>query len=423
MIRQLLELRRILNTRKLSPDQLQVLREQKLRSVIRNAYEHVPYYRHLFRSNGLTPKDVRSAEDLKKVPVTTKDDLRQAGLEKITADWADLATCASVNTNGSTGKPFTIYRTQVENVTRHMLAAAALISAGLRPRDRYAGVGPEWVYKRRFYHRLGFFRSEAIPLSVRPEIQIQRLRKFQPTVLNGYPSALRVLMHHLDVPLGIVIRPRVIITGGEVFDPVVKKRVRSELDAEFFNIYAAHEFGALAYECQAHEGLHLNAGHFILECLDGDKPAEFGQAGVAVMTSLYAGAMPFIRYELGDLCALSEKRCSCGSSLPLMDHPIGRADDTVILPTGKILSAQRFGQILQKFNGIDQWRVIQESEKEFVLHLVMPNKPDQEMLEKIRSQFLDYLEEPVNLDIQLVDYMEEETRKFRSFISKVHPLH
>jgi hypothetical protein len=89
------------------------------------------------------------------------------------------------------------------------------------------------------------------------------------------------------------------------------------------------------------------------------------------------------------------------------------------LPSGAIKSPDRFHFILHEFTGIHQWRVIQESQKKFVLYLVMPNKPDQGMLEKIRSQFLDYLEEPVSLDIRLVDYMEEEVLKFRTFISRV----
>jgi phenylacetate-CoA ligase len=222
--------------------------------------------------------------------------------------------------------------------------------------------------------------------------------------------------------LSTVIRPRVVLTGGEVFDPVLKKRACAELDAEFFNFYGAYEFGALGYECHAHEGLHLNSDHFILECLDDDKTAEFGQAGVAVVTSLYASAMPFIRYKLGDLCALFRTQCSCGCSFPLMDHPIGREVDVLRLPSGMIKSPARFYYILQEFSGIHQWRVIQESETQLVLYLVMPNKPDQGMLEKIRSQFLDYLEEPVSVDIRLVEYMEEEVLKFRTFISKVPPL-
>ncbi|MEJ2715937.1 MAG: hypothetical protein P8182_02175 [Deltaproteobacteria bacterium] len=419
MIREILQLRTMFGNRKMSGAELEELREKKLRAVIRNAYDSVPYYRSLFDAKGLTPGDIQTATDLRKLPITTKDDLRRAGLEKITADWADISACPSVQTHGSTGKPFTVYRTPSEDVTRRMLAIAALISAGVRPRDRYAILGPEGVHKRRFYHTLGFFRRELIPLSVRPDAQIERLRQFRPTVLSVYPSALRVLLHHSAYPLRSVIRPRVVITGGEVFDHVLKKRAHAELDAEYFNFYGAHEFGTLGYECHAHEGLHLNADHFILECLDGNKPAELGQAGGAVVTSLFACAMPLIRYKLGDLCTLSGKQCSCGCSFPLMDHPIGRDDDVPTLPSGAIRSPDRFHFILHEFNGIDQWRFIQESEEKFVLYLVMPNKPEPGMLEKIRSQFLDYLEEPVSVDIRLVDYMEEEVLKFRTFISKV----
>ena len=93
----------------------------------------------------------------------------------------------------------------------------------------------------------------------------------------------------------------------------------------------------------------------------------------------------------------------------------------VKLPSGKILSANLFQYALAKFTGIDQWRVIQESDHRFVVKLVMPNQPDGEMLRELRATFLDYLIEPVSVDIQLVDYMEEDTTKFRTFVSKVLP--
>jgi hypothetical protein len=91
----------------------------------------------------------------------------------------------------------------------------------------------------------------------------------------------------------------------------------------------------------------------------------------------------------------------------------------VKLPSGKVLTANVFHYVLAKFTGIEQWRVIQESERDFVVKLVMPEKPDGEMLSALHAKFLEYLLEPVSVNIELVDYMEEETTKFRTFISKV----
>ncbi|MEJ2716419.1 MAG: hypothetical protein P8182_04665 [Deltaproteobacteria bacterium] len=422
MIRELLELRKALRNQKRASSDLEALRERKLRAVIRNAYDHVPYYRSLFREAGLSPEDIRTVEDLRNVPITTKDDLRAAGLENRTAQWADLSKCCERATSGSTGKPFAAHLTDSELKTVRMVQMAAVLSIGFRPRDRYAHIGGAQSFPRRLHHRLGMYRRKAFPISLPTEVFVQRLKEYQPTIVLATPSALRSLLHNLDYPLSRVIRPRIFISGGEVFDNMVKNRIAADLDAEWFDSYGAYECGQIAWECARHEGLHVNSDYVILECLQGEEAVEGEQAGTAIVTNLIAFAQPFIRYKLGDLCRPLNKQCSCGRSLPLIDHPIGREEDMVKLPSGKLLTANLFHYAVGEFTGIDQWRVIQESEDRFVLKLVMPEKPDGEMLRELEATLLEYLREPVSVDIQLVDFMEEETTKFRTFTSKIPPL-
>ena len=200
---------------------------------------------------------------------------------------------------------------------------------------------------------------------------------------------------------------------------MLRERVTADLDAEPFDHYAARELGPIAWECPSHGGLHLNADHYILECLDGEGMSLNGDPGVAVFTSLFGLAMPFIRYKLGDLCTLLDRECTCGCSFPLMDHPIGRENDIVTLPSGKLLSPTGFGLVLREIRGMTQWRLIQERPDHFVLKLVMREKPDESVLREIRLQCLAYAEESVRFDIHLVDYIEEGT-KFRYIISKVN---
>lgn len=421
MIREILELRRTFKNRRLAPEGLRVLREKKLRHVVRNAYEHVPYYRSLFRSAGISPADIQTEEDLRHIPITTKDDLRAAGREGITAEWVDPSSLISVLTSGSSGKPFRVYRSPREWKTARALNMASLITAGFRPKDRLAVLGPDWSIPRQFHHRLGLYQSEVIHFPLTGESQIQRLRELQPTILWTYPSGLRSLIHGMDYPLRDLIRPRVIITFAESFDPVARTEVQAQLDAELFSFYGAAEFGRIAWECPEHQGLHVNVDHFILECLEGGHPAEVGETGVAVITNLYGLAMPFIRYKLGDICRFLNKTCPCGCTFPLMDPPIGRADDMVRLPSGKSVPAHRFDHILRKFPGMFQWQVIQETDRQFTIKVVVSGETADTMFHEIRSRFLEYLGEPVRIDIQIVDHVEDDGPKSRTFISKVHP--
>ncbi|MEJ2718767.1 MAG: hypothetical protein P8182_16840 [Deltaproteobacteria bacterium] len=419
MIHELWELRTALKNQKMSADELAHLTDKKLTAVIRNAYEHVPYYRSLFRTAGVTPEDIRTVEDLSKIPVTTKEDLRAAGIENTTAQWIDLSECYEKLTSGSTGKPFSTYRTKSELATLRAVQMAASISMGFRPRDRLAQVGGAPRIRRRAHHRLGLYVRTAFSISLPADELAQRLKEYQPTVLLITPSGLRSFVHNLDYPLSRVIRPRMIILGGEVFDESLKNRVQADLGGEWFDSYGAFECGQIAWECPRHEGLHVNSDYVFIEYLpSGDTTGDAG-VGTAVITNLFAFAQPFIRYKLGDLCVPLNKRCSCGRSLPLIDHPMGREDDMVKLPSGRLMTQNVFHYSLAKCTGVEQWRVIQESEEQFVVKLVMPEKPDGEMLEDLRAKCLQYLGEPVRVDIQLVDFMEDETEKFRTFISKV----
>ncbi|MEJ2718455.1 MAG: hypothetical protein P8182_15190 [Deltaproteobacteria bacterium] len=419
MIRRILKLRSIMKNRRLTLSELELLRRKKLQAVIRNAYDHVPYYRSLFRSVGLSPEDIRTPQDLEHVPVTTKDDLRAAGTANVISRWADLSTCIPTRTHGSSGKPFMVYRTPSEHTTLPMLNMASLMAIGFGPRDRLAVLGPDSLKPPGLHQRWGLYRREHIPLSTPLSEQISRLIDFRPTLLWSYPSALRALIHYLDRPVTSIMHPRILITSAEVFDDVLKKRVRSELDADWYNFYLTHEFGQIAWECTEHRGLHLNSDQFILECLDNGGPAPIGKQGVTVLTSLYSFAMPLIRYNLGDLCAYSTDQCGCGCPFPLLEPPTGREHEMLLTPSGKILSPQRVAHILCGFEGVDQWRLIQETRRRFVLKLVMHGQPDHEGLQRIRSQFLEYVDEPVTLDIEFPDYMDEGALKFRTFVSNV----
>jgi phenylacetate-CoA ligase len=254
------------------------------------------------------------------------------------------------------------------------------------------------------------------------EEQIQHLKRIQPTVLRLAPGKLRAILHQVDYRLSEIIQPRILITSSEPLDEGLKKRVLADLDVEFFNFYVSTEFAELASDCPAHEGLHVNADQLIMECLaDDGQPAEPGQPGFVVVTSVYGFVMPFIRYRLGDICTPVEGQCSCGSSFPLISAPLGRQDDVLRLPSGKIMSVAALAIIALRVDGVDQFRLVQESLDHIVLQLVLWKHPGQETLSQVRRQAVEYLGEPVSFDVQIVDLLPEDKVKFRRFISKLPP--
>ncbi|HEM62590.1 MAG TPA: phenylacetate--CoA ligase family protein [Chloroflexi bacterium] len=419
MANRVLELYTLLRNRYLPPHELRKLQERKLRAVVEHAYENVPYYRSLFRSSGLTPQDVRTLEDLQQVPITSKEALRAAGLEGSLAEGVDPAACEVTPSGGSTGKPFFSYYDACEVQTRILVGFRALHTAGVRPWDRIVGLNPR-ARPPSLMNRLGLYRRHYIPQFLDLEEQIQQLRKTQPTVLRIAPSKLRAILHLVDYRLSEIARPRILITSSEVLDDGLKRRVLADLDVDLFNFYVTAEFADLASDCPAHEGLHVNADQLIVECLDDHgQPVEPGKLGEIVVTSLYGFVMPFIRYRLGDISTPIEGTCSCGSTFPLISAPVGRQDDVLRLPSGKILSTINLGWIATSIDGVEQFRYTQESPDHFVLQLALWKHPGEEMLAQARRQVLDYLGEPVSFRVQIVDRLPEDKGKFRYFVSRV----
>jgi phenylacetate-CoA ligase len=419
MIGEVLELRRLMNNRRLSSVELEAARERKLQAMIRHAYEEVPYYRSLFQSVGLLPEDIRTAKDLQHIPITTKDDLRTAGVERITAKGIELAACQVVYTSGTTGKPFAIYLTRGDLRARQLIEFRTLLSIGFRPQDRLTVLGPAHPHVMRLHQRLGLYRSVNISPALSLDHQIDLLKRSRPTILWAYPTVLRALLRRVNYCLDTVARPRMLITSAEMCDDLLQARIQGNLKIEMLNFYGANEVGRIAAECLAHEGLHVNEDHVILECVNPKHSAEPGVSGEAVVTSLAALAQPFIRYRLGDVCKFTEKPCSCGSPFPLINPPLGRLGDVVKLPSGKIVSVWPLTFILRKMDRLEQYRIIQESTEHLIVELMFRGDPNDDALVQLRSRIMEHLGEPVRVDIQCVDDIRNDTSKVKSFVSKL----
>jgi phenylacetate-CoA ligase len=420
MIRELLELRTVLRNWRLSADELNGLQERKLAAIVQHAYTNVAHYRALFTSVGLTPRDIRRVEDLRHVPVTTKAQLKAAGVASITTQGVDLASCIMTMTSGSTGTPLATYRTRGEARTRHILDFRVLLSAGLRPRDRFLSLGPAWKPPSRLHHRLGLYRTFALSRMLPIDEQIDRVTSIHPDVFWVYPTLLRALLQRVDYRLSEIARPRVLITSAEVFDDVLRARVRADLDMDIFNSYGAIEVGRIAHECRRHTGLHVNADNVIFECLNGDSPAEVNEHGVAVVTSLNRFTMPMIRYRLEDRCRWLAHPCPCGSSFPLIGPPQGRSWEMIRLPTGQMVSPLTLNVFLRELDVIDQYRVIQESPDHLVVQLASQKPVAAAAVARLEAQIRGHLREPMRVDIEQVEYQREDAIKFKTFVSRLH---
>jgi len=418
VIRIVPELVSVLRAGRMSADELRDLQESKLRAIVKHASHNVVYYRSLFGDSGLHPEDVRTIDDLQHVPITTKADLKSAGLSSIIDQRVDPTSRRSWRTSGTTGDQFDLYGSNGELMVRALVTFRSYRAIGFGPGDRLCHLGPGLPHMNWW---AGPYKNKTIS-TLRPlDEQIQELRAARPTILRAWPTVLRTLLHRIDYRLSDIARPRALITSAEVFEPSLRRRVEADLpDTEIFNYWAAMEFGEIACECPAHEGLHVQADQVILESLrDDGRPCAAGEPGSAVITGLSNYTMPLIRYRLGDIFNTLDRPCACGSVLPLISAPKGRHEDMVRLPSGQLRSALGLGTVVDEFDEVDQYRFIQENRDHLVVQLKLFREPEGGALARFRAGLMEYLGEPMRLDIHVVDAIPEDKLKFRKFVSKL----
>jgi phenylacetate-CoA ligase len=401
------EYRRASKALTLSSDGLNGLQDLKLQRVVRHAFENVPFYRALFERAGLGPSDIKGVEDLHKIPITTKADLKRAGRDNYLARNVDYRACSTIPTSGTSGVPFTAYLTAEEKMRRGQIQFRALRSIGFRPLDRLAVLGPSMPRRASLTQRLGFYRSMNISPLIKAAEQVLLIKAMRPTILWAYPTVLRALLKTIDFKLSSIAAPRILITGAEVFSDALKRKILADLDMETFNFYGANEVGRIAWECPSHEGLHVNSDHVVLESTKEG----------ATVTALNAFAMPLIRYRLGDRISFVGKKCSCGLAFPLMSAPEGRNWDVVKLPDGSELSALGLHYPVWRLHDkVEIFRFTQRAPDNLLLEIVLSHDDGKTALEGLRRALSGYLGNLMTVDIEMVDEIAHDGLKFRSFV-------
>lgn len=417
MIRDPLDLALMMRRRRLPAAALAALQLRRLRALLRHAYDNVPYYGEQFRRVGVTPEDIRSLEDLRHVPVSTKADLRDAGFERCVARGVDPARELVIRSSGTTGEPFAVVLSRREGDLRRLDGFRALSALGLRPRDRLVALGPTTHHHgRSWHHRLGFYDNQNISSALDVDEQIDRLRRLQPSFLSGYPSALRPILRRLGGRLSAVVRPRTVVLGAEPITADLVRDITADLGQPIFNFYGAVETGPIAVDCRYRRGLHLHADRLVVE-FDGDaSPGEDGRRP-AIVTVLDGLTMPLIRYRLGDLIAFEPHGCACGSGFPLIKPPAGRDWALLRLADGRPLTAIPLTNALRDTPGVVQFRIVQDRLAHLRIELVLEAVDATTLLANVQREIAALLPREMSFELCLVDGMLRAGGKHQAVVS------
>jgi phenylacetate-CoA ligase len=400
---------------------LQRVQEKKLRSIIKYAYDHVAYYHQLLKSLNLNPNDIQKVDDLCKIPILTKSEI-QNNFEKITANNLDRNRCFSNKTSGTTGMPLTILYDDNAHTSIGSRHLRSYFECGLKFSDRIDHFSDPHHFHRNisWFNHLGILRKRNLSVFDRIDDHITKLIEHPPDAIEGYPSILFLIARKVQDRKIKEINPRLIFSTAELLIEGIRKKINSVFGTELFDRYGSVEFGTFAWECQRHNGYHLDIEDVVVEFLKNGETVSPGEKGEIVVTSLFNYAMPLIRYSLGDIGTLSNEQCSCGRGLPLMKIIDGRSDDFLVLPSGKRISPRNIGT-LEYIDGIARWKIIQEKKDKIIVQIVKGENFSQETVEQVKEKVLrGCLGENVEIVIKLVEKIpEDRSGKIRMILSKV----
>lgn len=339
-----------------TPEHLRVLQEDGLRWTVLHAYARSPQYRKKFKDAGIDPTAVQNLGDLRHLPFTTTEDLREGyPLPLLSVPEADVVRVHA--SSGTTGKRKILAYTRKDVDTFALQMARCFELAALTPQDRVqiaVGYGL-WTAGAGFQLGCEQFGALTVPVGAgNLEIHLQMLTDLGTTCLCSTAS-MALLMGEEVQRHGLAdkIKLRTVIFGAEGHNAKMRHTFERALGIdESFDIGGMTEmYGpGSALECRAHDGLHYWADLFIIEILDPQtlEPVAPGEIGEMVVTSLCKEAAPLIRYRTRDLSRFIPKPCLCGCAMPRHDHILGRSDDMIIFRGVNVYPGQ-IADVLQEF--------------------------------------------------------------------------
>ena len=329
-------------------EKIKELQHEKLLRQVRYVWDNVPYYRSKMEEKGVRPEDVKSAEDLCKLPFLSKADLRAAYPYGLLA--VPLKDCVRIHsTSGTTGKRVIAFYTQEDIDMWNECCARAIMAAGGTNEDvchiAYGyGLFTGGAGLDGGSHKVGCLTVPAS--SGNTERQGMFIMDLKATILGCTPSYAAYLGESMkemgygpeDIPLKIGI------FGAEAWSEEMRHDIEQTLGIKAYDIYGLTEISGpgVAYECSAQQGMHINEDHFLVEVIDPDTGEVLpeGSQGELVFTSLDKKAFPLLRYRTRDICVLTREKCSCGRTHVRMMKPKGRSDDMLIIRGVNVFPSQ-----------------------------------------------------------------------------------
>ena len=410
-----------------STKDLLLIRDRKINALINHAYEHTTYYHEIFNKRSINPREFNGFTDLEILPVLSKHDIlsNEKDLVEHTSNNQKLYTR---KTAGSTGMTLHFQKEAAALAMNDAIMWRCYKWYGIDVGDRHAMFWGVPVTKAARFREsvkdtvLNRIRISAFDISAESCLrQQERMERFRPVYFYGYTSAIYAFCRALKEKgrdLKKLDLKAVICTAEKMYD-YHRELLEEMFDCPVVDEYGSTENGIIAFQCR-HGNMHMMADHLCIEFLDEQgRRVRPGEPGHIVITDLVSYHMPLIRYDIGDIGRYTDKACTCGLSLPLMDIVEGRKEDFIRLKDGRMIHAAYLCYTL-KDDSVHEFKMYQKALDRLLVQIVKSPSfgPRSEAL--LRKKLKTALSAEVDMDFVYVDTIPRDpSGKLRYFVSEV----
>jgi len=386
--------------------EIRELQLKRLKETVKKLYENVPFYQNKFKELKIKPTDIKTLEDIRKLPLTTKDDLRNNSPFGMMT--TSLDNCIELHaSSGTTGIPITVCYTPNDIDVWSEVMARCLSMSGLTKKDIFQNPIPYGTFTGAFGFHYGAQKVGAlvIPSGMgQSERQLKLMDYYDTTFISGvasYAMRLSQVAQEIDVDLE-KLKVRNGLFGAEMFTPGLKKRIMNAWNMDVHDIYGLTEMcgPGVSTDCDQHDGLHLWEDHFLIEVLDPItlEPVEPEEEGEIVLTTLTKEGMPLLRYRTRDIAKIYDQEvCDCGRTHVKHTTIKGRSDDMIIIRGTNIYPGQVESVLMKNQEVGGNWRMVLDTKNDVDMLTVEVESKNQ--LSQVESADL---EESLKNDIKSV---------------------
>ena len=411
-------------------ERLQELQLERLQQITRHAYEKTEYWRSVMKRMGLTPRDIRSLEDLQKFPLLSKETVR-AERERM-VDRAGRRRLSLVRTSGSTNEALQFYTDshREAQINASRIRGHRWIGVDKGDREMYFWGSPIELSKQDRIKRLrdGLVNDGLTNgFEINPELVRQYFdfwMRWRPKCIFGYPNSLMLMAlmarsQNLDLRALGARGLTAICTTAEMLTEIDRQKISEGFGVPVFDSYGLREVGLIGHECR-NQVMHTMDDQLLLETIDPQTLEPSDREGELVVTNLFSGVMPMIRYRTGDMVTLASEPCSCGLGLNGIKISGGRIADFVVTSDGRWIPGYAFIYICRTVPGVVKFQVQQDQAGSVRVLLAVDDQFAQDGVEQITKLSRTRLRSRDQVTVEVVDDIQPgNSGKYRPVISRV----